>query len=137
MPDPDGRSLPCRGAPNRTHWNGTVTLSPLLSSLFAATIILGIAAPSAEAAGNAGAGRRKAMQCAACHGIDGIAKLPNAANIAGESVFYLEKQLKAFRSGERKDENMSVVARDLTDQDIADLAAWYASLEVTVVVPPR
>lgn len=114
-----------------------MTRSPLPSTLLAATLLFVVAGTAADAAGNPGAGRRKAMQCAACHGIDGIAKLPNAANIAGESVFYLEKQLKAFRSGERKDENMTVVARDLTDQDIADLAAWYASLEITVVVPPR
>ena len=108
-----------------------------LGLLGAAAAALVASSLAAEAAGNAAAGRRKAMQCAACHGIDGLAKLPNAANLAGESVFYLDKQLKAFRSGERKDENMSVMARDLTDADIADLAAWYSSIEVTVTLPPK
>jgi cytochrome c553 len=89
----------------------------------------------AHADGDPKAGRRKAQMCAPCHGIDGLAKLPNAANLAGESVFYLDKQLRAFRAGERNDENMTVVAKPLSDQDIADLAAWYSSIEVSVKLP--
>jgi cytochrome c553 len=104
-------------------------------ALLAALVFGPTLAGPAFAEGNAAAGRKKAQQCAACHGIDGIAKLPNAANLAGESVFYLDKQLKAFRSGERKDENMTVVAKNLTDQDIDDLVAWYASIEITVKLP--
>lgn len=87
------------------------------------------------AEGDAKAGRKKAMQCAPCHGIDGISKLPNAPNIAGSPAIYLEKQLKAFRSDERKDETMSVVTKPLSDADIADLAAWYAGIEVNATVP--
>ncbi len=86
--------------------------------------LLALVAVPAAADGNAAAGRKKAQACAPCHGIDGIAKLPNAANLAGESIFYLDKQLRAFRSGERQD-----------DQDIDDLVAWYSSIEVTVKVP--
>ena len=67
--------------------------------------------------------------------MDGIGKLPNVPNIGGETDFYLTKQLKAFRAGTRRDEQMAIVARDLTDQDIADLAAYYASIEFTVKVP--
>jgi cytochrome c553 len=89
----------------------------------------------AIADGDPVAGRKKANACAPCHGLDGLAKLPNAANLAGESVFYLTKQMNAFRTGDRQDENMSVVAKPLTDQDIADLAAWYSLIEVTVRVP--
>ena len=48
---------------------------------------------------------------------------------------YLETQLKAFRSGKREHEIMSVVAKDLTDDDIADLAAWYASIKITAEMP--
>lgn len=88
-----------------------------------------------RADGDAKAGRKKAMQCAPCHGIDGISKLPNAPNIAGSPAIYLEKQLKAFRSEERKDETMNVVAKPLSDADVSDLAAWYAGLEVNVTVP--
>jgi cytochrome c553 len=90
---------------------------------------------TAHADGDAKAGRKKAMQCVPCHGIDGMSKLPNAPNIAGSPAAYLEKQLKAFRSEERKDETMSVVAKPLSDADIADLAAWYSGLEVSVTVP--
>jgi cytochrome c553 len=73
--------------------------------------------------------------CAVCHGLDGVAKTPDAANLAGESKIYLTKQLQAFRSGERKHEQMSIIAQGLTDDDIADLAAWYSSLRFTVTVP--
>jgi len=92
---------------------------------------------AAHADGDTKAGRKKAMQCAPCHGIDGISKLPNAPNIAGSPAIYLEKQLKAFRSEERKDETMNVVAKPLSDADIADLAAWYSNLAVSVTLPSK
>lgn len=99
--------------------------------------LIGVAVPgaSAQADGDARAGRKKAAQCAACHGLDGLSKLPIAPNIAGSPAMYIEKQLKAFRSGERSEENMSVVAKLLSDADIADLAAWYSSLQVEVTLP--
>jgi len=81
-------------------------------------------------------GRQKAQQvCAVCHGIDGIGKIPDVPNLAGESPSYIEKQLKAFRGGERKHEQMSIIAKDLKDQEIKDLAKWYASIKVKVEVP--
>ncbi len=94
-----------------------------------------IALPDAAHAADAKAGRKKAQMCAACHGIDGISKMPVAPNIAGSPAMYLEKQLKAFRSEERKDETMNVVAKPLSDDDIADLAAWYSGLTVDVTLP--
>jgi cytochrome c553 len=81
------------------------------------------------------AGRKKAQMCAACHGIDGIAKNPEAPNLAGESVIYIDRQLKAFRSGERKHPQMSIIAQGLSDEDIRNVADWYASIKVTVEVP--
>ncbi len=45
------------------------------------------------------------------------------------------KQLKAFRDGDRQDPQMEVIAKDLTDQEIADLAAWYSSIKITVEMP--
>lgn len=81
------------------------------------------------------AGRQKAVKCQTCHGIDGIAKLPNAPHIAGESKIYLESQLKAFRSGKRVHEIMSVVAKDLTNSDISDLAEWYSSIQISAKLP--
>ena len=80
--------------------------------------------------------RQKVVQtCAVCHGVNGIGVNPDVPNLAGESTLYLEKQLKAFRSGERKHEQMSIIAQGLQDKDIAEVAAWYSSLKVSVVVP--
>ena len=80
-------------------------------------------------------GRKLAAQCKTCHGLDGIAKIPVAPNLAGESQIYIEKQLKAFRSGKREHEMMSLVAKNLTNQQISDLAAWYQSIEIIAKMP--
>jgi cytochrome c553 len=84
---------------------------------------------------DADAGREKAKTCQVCHGIDGVGKMPTVPNIAGESEIYLMKQLRAFRAGERTDPQMSIIAKPLTDADIANLAAWYSSIGFTVKVP--
>ena len=86
-------------------------------------------------AADAAAGKEKASACRTCHGIDGIAKIPIAPHIAGESEIYLQTQLKAFRSGKRVHEIMSVIAKDMSDEDIADLAAWYGSIKITATMP--
>lgn len=104
--------------------------------LFQAALAAALALAAGPAfAQDAAAGRQLATQCQTCHGIDGIARIPIAPHIAGESRIYLETQLKAFRSGERKHEMMSVVAKDLTDQQISDLAAWYESIQITATMP--
>lgn len=74
-------------------------------------------------------------QCRTCHGLDGIAQIPIAPHLAGENRIYLETQLKAFRSGKREHEIMSVIAKTLTDEEISDLAAWYESIEITATLP--
>ena len=98
----------------------------------AVVVTLGVPSP---AGADASAGRQKAAMCAVCHGLDGLAKQPDAPHLAGESPIYLTRQLEAFRSGERKHEQMSIIAQGLTDEDIADLADWYSSLKITVTVP--
>jgi cytochrome c553 len=81
-------------------------------------------------------GRQKAVQmCAVCHGINGIGVNPDVPNLAGESTLYLEKQLNAFRNGERKHEQMSIIAQGLKEEDVRELAAWYSGLKVSVEVP--
>jgi cytochrome c553 len=65
-----------------------------------------------------------------CHGPLGIATQPETPNLAGQPASYLAAQLKAFRGGARQHEVMSVIARPLTDEDIAAVAAWYASIRV-------
>jgi len=95
--------------------------------------LIALAAPAQAA--DAAAGKALAGKCKTCHGVDGIAKIPIAPHIAGESTVYLETQLKAFRSGKREHEIMSVVAKDLTDEEIANLAAWYSSIRITAQMP--
>jgi len=86
---------------------------------------------------DAKAGRAKAsQQCAVCHGANGISQHPEAPNLAGQIEMYVAKSLEEFRSGKRSNEMMTVVAKELTDADIANLAAWYASIEITVQMPP-
>ena len=94
-----------------------------------------IGADGSALAADAAAGKQKAQMCAVCHGLDGIATQPDAASLAGESVIYLSRQLQAFRSGARQHEQMTIVAQGLSDADIANLAAWYASIKVTVEMP--
>lgn len=77
---------------------------------------------------DATAGRQKALQCQGCHGLDGRAKIPGAPHIGGQVREYLAKSMRDYKSGARKDEMMAVVVRQLSDQDIEDLAAYYARL---------
>jgi cytochrome c553 len=90
---------------------------------------------SGPAAADLAAGKRKSMQCAVCHGTNGVAVNPDAPNLAGESAIYIEKQLEAFRTGARKHEQMSLIAQGLSDEDIRDLAAWFSAMTVTVTMP--
>jgi cytochrome c553 len=89
------------------------------------------------AAGDVKAGRQKALQCQTCHGLDGQAKLPEAPNLAGQNEVYLTKALRDYRGGARKNDMMSLVTANLKDVDIADLAAYYAAIPVTVGSPPK
>lgn len=99
----------------------------------ALTLIGALAWPHGGAsAGDVAAGRAKAMMCQACHGLDGLAKTPDAPNIAGQVEPYLVAQLQAFKTGVRKSEAMSVVAPGLSDADIDNLAAYYAAIEISI-----
>lgn len=87
-------------------------------------------AQSAPAAGDAKAGAGKNSMCVGCHGIEGwrtafpeVYKVPR---IGGQHEAYLVKALQAYRSGERTHPSMRAIALNLTDKDIADLAAYYA-----------
>ncbi|MFC3193427.1 c-type cytochrome [Marinicella sediminis] len=80
-------------------------------------------------AGDVEAGKAKSVVCAACHGPAGISSNPLWPNLAGQKEAYLVKQIKAFKSGERKDPSMAPMVAALTDEDIANIAAYYASLK--------
>lgn len=105
-------------------------------SLALASLLLGSASIPALAADlSAAKAKAKAKMCAACHGIDGLAKVADAPNLAGNGELYLARQLQAFRSGERKHPQMSVIASGLSDEDIAAVTAWYSAIRVSVELP--
>jgi cytochrome c553 len=80
------------------------------------------------AAGDAAAGKSKAASCAACHGPGGNSVAnPLWPNLAGQHAPYVVKQLKDFKSGARKDPIMAPMAMPLSDQDMEDIGAYYAS----------
>ncbi|MGN6829856.1 c-type cytochrome [Paucibacter sp. M5-1] len=81
------------------------------------------------------AGRAKAQACAVCHGPLGLSSQPDAPHLAGQSAIYLSSQLKAYRSGARLHEVMAVMAKPLSDADIANLAAWYAAIRIEAHAP--
>jgi cytochrome c553 len=85
---------------------------------------------------NASGKAKAAASCNTCHGVNGMSTLPNAPHLAGQPEIYFIEQMKAYRSGKRSHEIMSLIAKPLNDQDINDLAAWYASIVVTATVKP-
>jgi cytochrome c553 len=101
--------------------------------LLAAVLVL--LASAAAGAADPQAGRVKAAACAVCHGQAGISTLPNAPHLAGQPVLYVEEQLRNYRSGKRQHEQMNVVAKPLSDADIGELAAWYASIRIEATPP--
>ncbi len=81
------------------------------------------------AAGNIEAGKQKATTCVVCHGADGNSSNPSWPNLAGQHAEYIKRQLLDFRAGHRKNDQMAPLAMVLSDQDIADLAVYYAAQE--------
>lgn len=81
----------------------------------------------AAAAGNKEAGQAKAVACMACHGMDGNSANPEWPSIAGQHASYIVKQLRHFKAGERQNPLMMPMAMPLSDQDMEDLAAYFAS----------
>jgi cytochrome c553 len=107
----------------------------LLAKLGPVALATGLALALPAKAGDARAGRAKAIGCQACHGLDGLSKHPEAPNLAGQIENYLAKALAEYRRGERKNETMVIVAKDLGDEDIANLAAFYAAIQIEVIPP--
>ena len=70
--------------------------------------------------------------CVACHGADGISLAEDVPNLAGETVIYIDTQLKAFRGGKRTHEVMSGIAAELTDVEIRAAAEWYAAVALEI-----
>lgn len=101
------------------------------SRLFAALFFATVAHPLHAAEGNAAAGAQKNGMCAGCHGIPGyktaFPEVYSVPRIGGQHAAYIVKALQAYKSGERSHPSMRAIAATLSDQDMADLAAYYAS----------
>ncbi len=94
--------------------------------------LLLLAGNSIVTAADAVAGKNKAAMCVACHGPDGNSFNPIWPNLAGQSATYLAKQLTAFREGKRTNAQMAPMAAALSDDDIADISAFFASQKLKV-----
>ena len=97
------------------------------AAAIASLLVLALAAPAADAA-SAEAGKAKAEPCMACHGDNGVSVADDIPNLAGQKAKYIEAQLKAFKAGKRKNDLMNAIAPQLSDADIADLAAFFSGL---------
>lgn len=80
-------------------------------------------------AGDPEAGKAKSAVCAGCHGVDGNSQIPTNPRIAGQYEDYLVFSLTSYRDGQRQNAIMSGIASALSDEDIEDLSAWFASQE--------
>jgi len=103
-----------------------------MKKLFALLALAGVAnaAAAADVAGNAKAAENKVAMCIGCHGIPGYkATFPEVYQVpmlGGQSAKYIEAALQAYKKGDRKNPSMRGIAASLSDQDIADLAAYYS-----------
>lgn len=98
-------------------------MNKLLVSLLLTLGVTGLA----QAAGDAAAGQAKTAVCGACHSPDGNSLAPNFPKLAGQGERYLLKQLNDIKSGNRQVVEMTGLLTNLSDQDLADIAAYYAS----------
>ncbi|ARV73298.1 c-type cytochrome [Vibrio campbellii] len=101
-------------------------------TIMGAMVALTMLSGQALAAGDVAAGQAKAGVCGACHGADGIAVIPGYPNLKGQNEQYIASSIKAYKAGQRTGglaPVMQAQANLLSDDDIANLAAYYASLK--------
>jgi len=103
-------------------------MNKVLVSLLLTLGITGLA----QAASDAAAGQGKVVMCGACHGADGNSAAPNFPKLAGQGERYLLKQLNDIKSGARPVVEMTGLLNHLSDQDLADISAYYASQNMSV-----
>jgi len=94
-------------------------------------LALGLAG-AAQAAGDPAAGQAKAVVCGACHGVDGNSALANFPKLAGQGERYLLKQMQDIKSGARPVLEMTGMLEPLSEQDMADVAAYFASQKISL-----
>ena len=103
----------------------------MTKTILSALVFVFAAYTTVQAAGDAGAGEEKSMACQGCHGVDGNSPAGMWPSLAGQSEKYLIKQVKDFQSGARTNETMESMVADLSNQDIADISAYFASKQTT------
>ena len=103
------------------------TARPLSMGLAAIALAFSLSGQS-YAQGSAEAGQAKAASCAACHGADGNSINPLWPSLAGQHPEYIIRQLEAYQSGDREDQLMTTFATSLSEEDMHDLAAYFATL---------
>jgi len=91
----------------------------------------------AQLTGDAEAGEAKSQTCVSCHGADGIGTTPQYPNLAGQVPGYIADQLARFKSGARENAIMAGMVAGLSEQDMADLDAYYASLPAPTGAVPK
>ncbi len=100
------------------------------------SLLLGVASAAHAVGGNPKAGKDKSQTCASCHGDKGRAGQANYPKLAGQHADYLYRALKQYKSGERENNVMAGMVANLSDQDMRDLAAYYANQEPAVYTLP-
>lgn len=108
--------------------------NPMFNNLILTIMLTVFVSITAYAQGDAAAGKSKSAICAACHGGAGISFIPINPNLAGQVSGYIAKELGAFKSGERKNPIMAGQVANLSEQDMADLDAYYSSLAANTSV---
>jgi cytochrome c553 len=103
----------------------------------AAATLLSFIPAIAFSAGDAAQGQNKSVVCHACHGTTGVSTQPIYPNLGGQQQSYLIKTLEGFRDGSRQNAIMNPFAANLSDADIADITAWYASQEGLVEIQDK
>jgi len=103
-------------------------MSILKTSCLASVLALASTTGAVSLAADVAAGEGKSILCSGCHGANGISLTPDIPNLASQKEAYLVNTMKAFRAGSRKNPMMNSIAQGLSDDDIANLAAYYASL---------
>ena len=124
----------CRSAPANSFHGGFTEHS--MRGLILGLAALVVTSSFAQAGGDITAGQKVMVHCQGCHGKDGLGKTSYMPNIAGQKYDYLIHALMSYKLGQRKSQMMSLVVKNLSDQDIANVLAYYAAIKITVEVPP-
>ena len=101
--------------------------------LAACALVLAASPLAFAASGDASVGKKKSTPCQACHGPEGVSPSPDFPNLAGQYADYLETAMRHYRAGKRKNPIMAEQVKNLSDRDMMDLAAYYASLRALSV----